>query len=95
MHVRPEVGEWYLDLTSNQQFEVVAIDIDSDAIEIQYFDGNIDELDFEAWFDMEISAAPAPEDWSGPYELDDEEMDETEESMQPDIEENPFDQLDA
>lgn len=43
-------------------------------VEIQYFDGDLDELDLDAWYGMEIELTEAPENWSGPLdvaELDD------------------------
>lgn len=69
----PIIGLWYKDLDSDTIFEVVAIDKTENSIEIQYFDGNIAELDWEVWLKMEIREIPQPEDWSGPYELDKED----------------------
>lgn len=43
----PEVGLWYRDI-QNRLFEVVALDSD-DAIEVQYYDGDITEFDRESW----------------------------------------------
>ena len=68
--VTAEIGHWYRSLNSDELFEVVAIDYDEQLIETQYFDGNIEEIEFNGWkvlFPVEI--AP-PEDWTGPYEID-------------------------
>ncbi|BCX82679.1 hypothetical protein MIT9_P2265 [Methylomarinovum caldicuralii] len=70
----PIVGNWYLDLETDQKFEVVAVDEDSGAIEIQYHDGNIDELDFDAWQALNLEPIEPPEDWAAP--LDDVEPDD-------------------
>ena len=43
----PEVGLWYRDI-DNRLFEVVALDSD-DAIEVQYYDGDVTEFDRESW----------------------------------------------
>ena len=43
----PEVGLWYRDI-DNRLFEVVALDSD-DAIEVQYYDGDVTEYDRESW----------------------------------------------
>ena len=43
----PEVGLWYRDI-DNRVFEVVAIE-NEDAIEVQYYDGDITEFDRESW----------------------------------------------
>jgi len=38
-------------------FEVVAIDTDDRTIEIQYFDGTIEELELEEWLEDQIEAS--------------------------------------
>ena len=46
--VKPIVGQWYRGGT-NELFEVVAIDDKDETIEVQYFDGTVTEIDFDAW----------------------------------------------
>lgn len=65
----PEIGEWYIDLHLNQHFEVVAFDDNDHTIEIQYVDGEVSEIDAEAWRQMSIEPAAAPEDWTASYEV--------------------------
>jgi len=76
--IKPIVGQWYRGGT-NELFEVVAIDDDDQTIEIQYFDGTVAEVDFEAWneqlLDELIDAADAPEDWSGAVDMEAEDLD--------------------
>lgn len=43
----PEIGLWYRDI-QNRLFEVIALD-NEDAIEVQYYDGDITEYDRESW----------------------------------------------
>ena len=43
----PEVGLWYRDI-DNRLFEVVALESE-DAIEVQYYDGDVTEYDRESW----------------------------------------------
>src|SRR3569832_513233 len=45
---RPLIETWYKSATG-EIFEVIAVD--GDAIEIQYLDGSVEELDREAWGD--------------------------------------------
>jgi hypothetical protein len=71
----PVIGNWYRQLNGDI-FEVVALDTDDATVEIQYFDGTIEELDLENWEQMEIEAAEPPEDWSGSVDVDEEEIDE-------------------
>ena len=71
--LKPEIGEWYRGAT-NALFEVVAIDDADQTIEIQYFDGTIEEMDFDSWQELlkdeSIEAADASEDWSGSLDVD-------------------------
>jgi hypothetical protein len=71
----PVIGNWYKH-ENGEIFEIVALDSDDATVEIQYFDGTIEELDFEAWGEMEIEEAQPPEDWSGPMDVDDDDIEE-------------------
>lgn len=64
----PIIGKWYK-LDSGEFFEVVAIDERDRTIEIQHYDGSIDEYDFNSWAISEISESNPPEDWSGAYDM--------------------------
>jgi hypothetical protein len=68
----PAVGKWYA-RPGGDSFEVVAIDTDDGTIEIQYFDGTIEELDFDDWREDEIVHASPPEDWTGSVDVEPED----------------------
>lgn len=72
--LHPVVGQWYNHRDKGDLFQVVAVDEDDGTVEIQEFDGAIDELDLDEWYAQSIEAAAQPEDWSGP--VDDVEPDE-------------------
>jgi hypothetical protein len=81
----PIVGQWYLHRDKGEMFRVVAVDTPTAYIEIQSFDGDVEELDADAWREMDIEAAEAPEDWTGPFddvEPDDLGLTETDMSAQ-------------
>jgi len=69
----PGIGDWYR-LHGGESFEVVAVDEDDDTIDIQYFDGTLEEMDAEdwesQWADGALEAAEAPEDWSGSVDIE-------------------------
>jgi len=65
----PISGNWYCHLDKGQRFQVVAIDEKSRTVEVQNFDGNVDEYDFENWYQLEIEPCEAPENWSGPLDV--------------------------
>ena len=72
MDQEPVVGQWYRDI-EQRLFEVVALD--HEFIEIQYFDGDVDELDADTWQQMSIFAVAEPGDGTGPFdESDDDEF---------------------
>ena len=76
MSAQPEVGRWYR-TGSGTRFEVVAIDEDDGTVEVQYFDGTVEELDLEDWgaqsANGEIEEAEAPEDWTGSVDVEGED----------------------
>ncbi|HEX2495165.1 MAG TPA: DUF6763 family protein [Steroidobacter sp.] len=80
----PIVGQWYRHRDKGEMFRVVAADSASGENEIQYFDGDVEELDMDAWRGLEVETAEPPEDWTGPF--DDIEPDDrglTETAMSP------------
>jgi hypothetical protein len=72
----PTIGEWYC-IRGGELFEVVALDETDGTLEIQYFDGTIEEMELVDWeaqiTTREIEAAEAPEDWSGSVDADPED----------------------
>ena len=72
----PEIGLWYRDI-ENRLFEVVALESE-DAIEVQYFDGDITEYDRESWDLLCVNVVSNPGVSLG---LDDETLDEDENEL--------------
>jgi hypothetical protein len=70
---QPNIGNWYR-LSGGELFEVVAVDDDDGTIDIQYFDGTVEEMDREdweaQWQDGALEAAAAPEDWTGSVDVE-------------------------
>lgn len=75
-HEYPNIGTWYWDINQKTRFEVVAKDEANDMVEIQLFSGEIEEVDLDTWFSMQLISIAAPKDWSGPFEVDKEEFTE-------------------
>lgn len=63
----PAVGDWYKKL-GGESFEIVAVDQDDETVEVQYFGGEVEELDFDSWYELDIDPIDPPEDWSGPFD---------------------------
>ncbi|HYX74402.1 MAG TPA: DUF6763 family protein [Steroidobacteraceae bacterium] len=66
--VNPEIGQWYLHRDKGEMFRVTAYDEPTHTIEIQTFDGDVDEIDEEAWSALPLELAEEPEDWTGPLD---------------------------
>ncbi len=81
----PVIGGWYKDLQSNALFEVIDWDPTTLTIETQYLDGEVSEYDLDAWREMRLQHAEAPEDWRAAFELDDEDL------LDPDLPMHPED----
>lgn len=70
----PSVDQWYRPLDKGRQFQVTAIDEEAGTVEIQYFDGDVEELDLSGWRELELEPIEPPEDWTGA--MDDVERDD-------------------
>lgn len=89
----PKIGEWYKSQTGNK-FEIVALDEEDDSIEIQHFDGTLEEFDVDSWIDQEFVSIEAPEDWSGSYDIQTEDYGVDLESQSHIDRSNPLDKID-
>lgn len=69
----PSIGSWYR-FSAGDLFEVVAFDGDDGTIELQYFDGTVEEMELEDWkshwADRTLETAEAPEDWTGSIDIE-------------------------
>ena len=72
----PVAGQWYENLEEEEQFRVLSVDEDSELVEIEYLDGDIEELDVETWHEMDLDKIAEPEGWSESDDEDDSEDDD-------------------
>src|SRR5262249_20431203 len=74
--MKPVIGNWYR-IQGGDSFEVVAYDEDDGTIELQYFDGTVEEMDLEDWQAEQENGAleevEPPEDWTGSVHVDPED----------------------
>jgi len=75
----PVKGQWYENVEEDETFRVLSVDEDAELVEIEYLDGDIEELDIDAWHEMDLERIAEPEGWAGGDEDDDEEEEEEEE----------------
>lgn len=91
----PRIRKWYQDIDRNEIFRVVAHSSVNDYIQIQYFSGEISELDLDSWFSLHLEMIPPPEDSSGPFELSQEELGYSSEPKPPRYGSSPLSDLEA
>jgi len=61
----PVLGSWYRHLDKGYEFQVVAYDETDGVVEIQYLNGDVEALEIDLWYEMELEQTEPPEDWAG------------------------------
>jgi hypothetical protein len=74
----PVVGQWYENIDENESFRVLSMDEDAELVEIEYLDGDIEEIDLETWHELDLEKIEEPEGWAGSAEDEEEEEEEEE-----------------
>jgi Family of unknown function (DUF6763) len=80
----PVPGQWYENLEDEESFRVLTVDEDSELVEIEYLDGEIEEIDLETWHEMDLDQIDEPEGWAESEDDEDEDEDEDEEEEEED-----------
>ncbi len=65
----PIMGNWYCHLDKGQRFFVAAVDEKAETVEVQHFDGDVEEFDLDTWYQLDIDVCEAPVNWSGPFDI--------------------------
>ena len=86
----PVPGQWYENLEEEESFRVLSVDEDSELVEIEYLDGDVEEIDLETWHEMDLERTEEPEGWTGSAD-DDEDEKEKEEDWDEDDDEDDED----
>jgi TATA-binding protein-associated factor Taf7 len=89
----PVPGQWYENLEEEEPFRVLSMDEDSELVEIEYLDGDIEEIDLETWHEMDLELSQEPEGWSE-SQAEEEEEDEDEDDWDDDDDEDSDDEED-
>jgi hypothetical protein len=80
----PVKGQWYENVEEDETFRVLSVDEDAELVEIEYLDGDIEELDLDAWHEMDLERIAEPEGWAGADEDSEDEDDEEDEEEEDD-----------
>jgi hypothetical protein len=74
----PVVGQWYENIEEDDSFRVLSVDEDAELVELEYLDGEIEEIDLDTWHEMDLERIAEPEGWSDEDDEEDEEEEEEE-----------------
>lgn len=88
---QPVKGQWYENVEDEETFRVLSVDEDVELIEIEYLDGEIEELDIEEWHELDLELVEEPEGWSDEDDEDEEWDEEDEEDEDDDWDEDEDD----
>jgi len=72
----PVAGQWYENVEEDDSFRVLSVDEDAELVEIEYLDGDIEEIDLDTWHEMDLERIEEPEGWAAEDDDDDEDEDE-------------------
>ena len=89
----PVKGQWYENVEEDETFRVLSVDEDAELVEIEYLDGDIEELDIDAWHEMDLERIAEPEGWAA-NEVEEAEEEEEEEEEEDEDEDDDWDEDD-
>jgi hypothetical protein len=75
----PVQGKWYEDLEENEVFKVLSVDPDQELVQVQYENGDLEEIDLDTWHELDLEQAEEPEGWASDTEEKEEKEEEEEE----------------
>jgi len=67
--IEPIVGNWYFHLGKGQKFTVNAVSEEQGLVEVQHFDGDLEEMTFDDWGDTPMLLSEEPLNWTGSFDI--------------------------
>lgn len=67
--LQPIINQWYRHTDKGQSFYVNGLDANTGTIEVQHFDGDIEEFTWPEWHALDIERCGAPGSWDGPLDV--------------------------
>lgn len=84
----PVKGQWYQNVEEDDSFRVLSVDEDAELVELEYLDGELEEIDLDTWHEMDLERIAEPEGWAAENDKDDEEEEDEEEDEDDDWDED-------
>lgn len=92
--VDPIPGNWYQHLDKGQEFQVIDVDETGGVVETQHFDGDIEEITLDDWYELDLEHIEPPEDWTGPVdEIEADDLGYSDTSMAPEDWSEPLSEI--
>jgi hypothetical protein len=63
--IRARGGPVVRNIDENESFRVLSVDEDAELVELEYLDGDIEEIDLETWHELDLDKIDEPEGWAG------------------------------
>jgi hypothetical protein len=86
------VGDWYR--AQGDAFEIVGVDAKTEIVLVQYFDGTLEEYDFDSWVELSARPCAPPEDYSGALDIEREDYGADDDDSRSGRWDNPLDLFD-
>ncbi len=87
----PVRGRWYENVEEEETFRVLSVDEDTELVEIEYLDGEIEEIDIDSWHEMDLEVTTEPEGWSDEDDEEDEKSKKEKEEEEEDEDDDDWD----
>ena len=65
----PLIDQWYAHVDKGQRFFVTAINEEENTVDLQHFDGDVEEISLDEWRDLDIELSEEPESWTGALDI--------------------------
>lgn len=88
----PDPGQWYEDLDTEEVFKVLSVDPDEELVRIQWLDSEVEDIDLDAWNEMDLELAAEPEGWVDEEDEEDEDEEDLEDEEDWDEDEDDWDE---
>lgn len=92
--LNPHIGAWYKSEQIGGPFEVVATDDKDGFVEVQYLFGEIDELELDLWYELDLHTVSPPDNWASPFEINKEDLGFSDDTFHPEDWSGPIHSVD-
>ena len=67
--LNPLEDQWYAYIDKGQRFCIIAVNEEANTVEVQHFDGDVEEFTLDEWRELNIQLSEPPENWDGALDI--------------------------